>query len=55
MKYLVSYYEDAYSRVAETTIECNNEEELKKLVDKYCEENLKHLEIAGAKWSQLTE
>jgi len=52
MKYLVSYYEDEYTIIHEIEIECDKEE-IKEIVDKYYEENLKQFDIAGAKWRKV--
>ena len=50
--YKVYYYEDEFTCIAETEITCE-ENEIKKLTDEYYENNLKHLDIAGAKWSKV--
>lgn len=52
MKYLVSYYQDEYTLIHETEIECN-ENEIRDKTNKYYEENLQHLEVAGAKWREI--
>jgi hypothetical protein len=52
MKYKVCYYEDEFTCVAETEIECE-EDEIHKKTDEYFEKNLQHLDIAGAKWFEL--
>jgi len=54
MKYLVNYYEDIYSCVCEIEIECE-ENKIKDFVDKYYEENLKHLDISGANWREINK
>lgn len=50
MKYEITFWEDQFTMVDEIVVEANDVNELKYLADKYCEENLKDKEIAGANW-----
>lgn len=51
MKYIITYYEDEFSAVAEAEVEVNDISELSKLANEYYEQNLKDkVEVAGAKW-----
>lgn len=52
-KYWVRYYDITENLIDETEIECENESELKSLVDKYYEENLKEADVAGANWGLI--
>lgn len=54
MKYEITYYEDFFTSVTSTIVECNDESEVGDLANKYYEENLAHLEhIAGANWRKI--
>lgn len=56
MKYKVSYLEDFFTVMEEVIIECDDEKDIKKLVDEYYKKNLSHLgNIAGANWVKLEE
>ncbi|MDD4111348.1 MAG: hypothetical protein PHS54_07435 [Clostridia bacterium] len=53
MKYKVLYFEDDITCIAETIIKCDDETQLKKLVDEFYEKELKDMNIAGAKWLKI--
>lgn len=54
MKFRVIHYEDFFTAIAETIIECADEKEINDLVDKYCKDNLAHLDnIVGANWQKI--
>lgn len=54
MKFKIVYYEDFFTSIASTIVECNDESELSELTDKYYKENLAHLDsIAGANWNRI--
>lgn len=54
MKFKIVYYEDFFTSIASTIVECNDESELSELADKYYKENLAHLDsIAGANWNRI--
>lgn len=54
MKYRVSYLEDFFTTIEEVIIECDNEQDIKRLVNEHYEKNLKHLDsIAGVNWVRI--
>lgn len=58
MKYKVRYLEDFLTIAKEVILECDSdkEEDIKKAVDNYYENNLSHLEeIAGAIWIKVED
>lgn len=54
MKYLITYYEDEFTIVAETEVAVNNIVELESAADKYYKENLegKH-NLCGCRWTRI--
>lgn len=54
-KYLVTYWEDEFSCIAEIKIEAENEDEIRAKANKYYEENLLDTNVGGAKWDEIYE
>lgn len=52
-KYIVTYWEDEWTCVAEVEMEAENENELRAKADKYYEENLTDKNVCGARWNEV--